>query len=172
MKTTLKIRILTFSFAFLFCYFFSNELSFPGGKKCWKDVIRHCIDFVSHPFSSFLFSCCVLFVGFYICLLNTHTRSKNSLSSTNVGREEKRSKYFFINPNEKKKYSLVHCSFQFHHDEWNAHTITRFLLYVVVTIIFRELSVIYIYMNTLLDIEHWLNMSKATSPVSCRFMLR
>ncbi|CAF1113200.1 unnamed protein product [Rotaria sp. Silwood1] len=27
-------------------------------------------------------------------------------------------------------------------------------------------------MNTLFDIQHWLNMSKTTSPLSCRFMLR
>ncbi len=152
--------------------FLFQRTFFPGRKKVLKGCYPSLHRFRLPPifFVPFLLLCPVRWF-LYMFIEHTHTRSKNSLSSTNVERE-KRSKYFFINPNEKKKYSLVHCSFQFHHDEWNAHTITRFLLYVVVTIIFRELSVIYIYMNTLFDIEHWFNMNKTTSPLSYRFMLR
>lgn len=127
-------------------------ISFPTNSPsreewtCWKDVIRHCIDLVSHPFlffPSFSLAMYVLFVDFQ-CLLNV--RSKNSLSWTNVEsvltRKKKKRKRASKGEEEKKERKAIYVPRSVVvpvSSRWNASNIARLLFSVVLTIIFSKI---------------------------------
>lgn len=67
---------------------------------CWKDVIRHCIDLVSHPFSSFLLLCPVRWTRIRSMFIERTFEKRNSLTSR--GEREKES-IFFSSINTKGK---------------------------------------------------------------------
>jgi hypothetical protein len=115
-------------------------------------------------FLPFLFVSCSL-VSLYMFIERTF--EKNSLSSRTKRKEEKQIFFHqYERREEEQKYicSLVQWLSQFHHDEMHITSLSMLCWLLS--------SESYLYMNTLLDIEHWLSMSKIISPKNCRFMLR
>lgn len=142
---------LTFSFRI---FFFSNELSPLSREEKSVERMLSVIASISSPthFPSSCVSCSLV----YWTYIHTYVQKKfvkldkrwectwtHSKKEREEEEEEERNKYFFINPNEEKKYIFASSVVVPVSSRWNAHNITRFLLRVVVTIIFIELSVIY-----------------------------
>jgi len=129
-------------------------ISFPTNSPsreewtCWKDVIRHCIDLVSHPFLFFpsfsLAMCPVRWFSMFIersfkkfvkpdkrweCV---NAKKKKKKKRASEGEKEKREKLYMC---------LVQWLSQFHHDEMHLTSLVCFSL-LCWLLSFENLSVI------------------------------